>query len=425
MSEETPIEEIHEKKIVGYLLSGGNLDYISKKNGADWSEIDLKHEDALFEKMYEDGDSIKKLENQLLKQIAMPSNNKTMGEVFSTVNDKHSKRILTFMTGGEWKNYEQAGASELNMFLSKYPTPMELEDDATRFLTLIQQQNGDDKSREYNEAMGEFCQKIYGKRYEYYKAMKRLDRDAEEHNMIFHRETAGEAQEALKLEAGGYSLNKAYTIDPGAMNVERPNEDAMYINEEKGIFGVFDGAGGVGGADLASGTAAKVVESVAENYDVNTTEGIKNMLIFANQAVNDTEGAGCSTAVVGKIVKEKGQKKLIFGCVGDSRIYVVRNGDAYQITKDEGVGRYLANALGMRNKNPLEVVTQVGEVQLVDGDQLVFCSDGITGDKPEDFIPTKEMALTVMSATSPTEAAAALTRRATKKDDRTAVVVRV
>ncbi len=425
MSEETSKEEIHEKKIVGYLLSGGNIDYISEVNGADWSEISLKDEDAVFEKMYEDGDEVKKLENQLLRQIAMPSNKKPMGEIFASVDDKHSKRILTYMTGGEWENYANAGPGELNAFLTKYPTPMEFEDDAVKFLTMIREANGDDKSREYNNAMGEFCQKVYGKRYEYYKAMKRLDRDAEEHNMMFHRETAGEAQETLKVEAGGYSLNKAYTIDPGAVNVERSNKDAMYVNEEKGIFGVFDGAGEADGAGIASDTAARVVGSLAETLDVNTTDGIRNMLIFANDEINQTAGAGCSTAVVGKIIKEKGQKKLIFGCVGDSRIYVIRNGDAYQITQDEGVGNLLANALGRRDIDSTKIVQQVGEVQLLNGDQLVFCSDGITGDKPEDFIPTKEMALAVMSATSPSEAAKALTRRATKKDDRTAVVVRV
>lgn len=423
-------EEMHQKKLVGYLVSGGNLDYISERNGANWSEVSFKDEDVLFEMMHEDGGRIKKLEHGLLEKIKMPSQKTSVGEVFDTVSDKHGKRILTYMTGGEWENYASTGPTELANFLQKYPTPMDFENEAVVFLNIIREKNSIAKAQEYNLAMDNFCQKVYGKRYEYYKSIKALHKGAEERNRLFHPEIRRGAGEKPVKECGGYSLNKIHTTPN--MNPNRPNEDAMYINEEQGVVGVFDGAGGISGGVLppdaparASMAAARQVQAIVETHGVETEDGIRNMLIFANQAVCDTEGAGMTTAVVGKINEEHGRKQLIYGCVGDSRIYVIRNGDAHQITRDEGFLNIIDNALGYKGKSGTDIVKQIGVFPLMEGDQLLFCSDGITGDKPEDAIPTKEIASIILGARNTTEAAAALASRATKRDDRTAVVVKV
>lgn len=416
-------EEMHQKKLVGYLVSGGNLDYISERNGANWSEVSFKDEDVLFEMMHEDGGRIKKLEHGLLEKIKMPSQKNSVGEVFDTVSDKHGKRILTYMTGGEWENYASTGPTELANFLQKYPTPMDFENEAVVFLNIIREKNSVAKAQEYNLAMDNFCQKVYGKRYEYYKSIKALHKEAEERNRLFHPEIRRGAGEKPVKECGGYSLNKIHTTPN--MNPNRPNEDAMYFNEDRGIIGVFDGVGGVVGGNIASNAAAGVLKSVAENYDIHSPNELKNALIFANQAVCNTVGGGMTTAVVGKINEEHGRKQLIYGCVGDSRIYVIRNGDAHQITRDEGFLNIIDNALGYKGKSGTDIVKQIGVFPLMEGDQLLFCSDGITGDKPEDAIPTKEIASIILGARNTTEAAAALASRATKRDDRTAVVVKV
>ena len=46
-------EEMHERKIVGYLLSGGDADYITGKNGKDWAEVSFKDIDNVYEQIYQ------------------------------------------------------------------------------------------------------------------------------------------------------------------------------------------------------------------------------------------------------------------------------------------------------------------------------------------------------------------------------------
>ena len=412
---------MHERKIVGYLLSGGDADYITGKNGKDWAEVSFKDIDNVYEQIYQNPDNVRDAEHELLMRITLPSDRKSIGAVFDSVSDKHSKRILTYMTNGDWDNYSAAGPTELVEFLQKYPTPMDFEKDAAGFLNMIYAQNGEQKSKQYNQDMDTFCQNVYGKRYEYYKAIGQLHVEADERNRLVHPEKNGEVRESLFKECGGFTINKGDLIgDP-----DRLNQDAMYVNEDYGVFGVFDGVGGVTGGHNASEKAASIIGSITENYGIGSLNALKNALIFANDGVRDEGGGGATTAVVGQIINDEFGKKLIFGCIGDSRIYIVREGEAYQITTDEGEGRYITNHLGRRDVPSSEVPKQLAEVRLREGDQLVFCSDGITGDKPEDAIPTSEMALIVSSAANPKEAAAALSRRATKIDDRTAVVVKV
>ena len=143
------------------------------------------------------------------------------------------------------------------------------------------------------------------------------------------------------------------------------------------------------------------------------------ILADANEEI---AGRGVSTAVIGRILEKDGRKVLLWASVGDSRIYLVRNGvkDAFQVTKDEGEGNRLWYGLGHNFR-----VRQFGELPLMDGDRVVFCSDGVTGDYELDFIPNDEFASIVGGAETADLAAWSLINRATKRDDRTAIVVEV
>ena len=224
-------------------------------------------------------------------------------------------------------------------------------------------------------------------------------------------------------DSGKVTLNKGELTG----DHERKNEDAVYYNPEDGIFGVFDGAGGVEGGARASELASRVVGAIVkEKKDLGQRlperpADLTEMLLQANDTVwHDTE-AGISTATIGRVVGGFGGKKLIWASVGDSRIYLVRDGDAKQITTDEGVGNQIWNYLG----SDAMWAKQAGEVPLKNGDNIVFCSDGVTGDFEDDFIPNREFAAIVSNAKTAEEAGEKLVLRATKTDDRTAVVVRI
>lgn len=92
------------------------------------------------------------------------------------------------------------------------------------------------------------------------------------------------------------------------------------------------------------------------------------------------------------------------------------------MTKDEGEGKYIYNALGRETENGESRVQQFGDEELYPGDRVVLCSDGITGDYGTDLMSDAELGSLVMNAHDAREAAKNLVSGARKRDDRTAVV---
>ena len=430
----------HQKKLVGYYLSSGDFDYIFDPESTR-GEIDGESENnraTVFRMIQNDAERCQKLERRLLLSIAR--SNKEIGPdgIFKKMqDDKHQKRILASMTGLEWDEYGMTDGEDVRIFMRKYPTPMDFERDEQFFLGSIGKHNSAKKLKEYKEAMDDFCHNIYGKKYEYYKAIKGLHEEAEEWGNRY--EQSGEAEsrkrrfgnkilnmipelgrnkERLIQDSGVAMLNKGALIDDWA----RKNEDASYFEPSVAAFGVFDGAGGVKGAARASGMVENIVRhEMTKKQPPDTAEGLARILMDASRAVLDDKDAGITTAVLGRIVEDNGRKKLIYAAAGDSRIYVIRDGRAHQITVDEGYENVIYNCLGSRDSK----IKQKGEVLLRKGDKLVFCSDGITGDVEKDFIPEDEFVQIVSKAGSADEAATGLVHRATKRDDRTAIVVEV
>ena len=204
--------------------------------------------------------------------------------------------------------------------------------------------------------------------------------------------------------------------------LKKPCEDELFADQKKGIFAVFDGMGGDFGGGEASKTAALAMGEILDYMDPKTSEDLGQVLTRVAHRVERNRKAGATTGVVGRIVKTKsGKKKLIYANVGDSRIYLVNEDKATQITQDEGLGHNIWNALGLE----IFKMKQVGEVKLEERDRLVFCTDGVTGDTEDDFMSDEELAMIVSGAKNCSQAAKELTEKARKKDDRTAIVVEV
>ena len=452
-SEVLPNQDLskHDKKLVNYYLSDGDDRYIFESKNPRFSESSVgqaETEKALRKLSVGNKKEIREAEVNLLKNIVGPGDLPDGNEnIFRRMeDDKHQRKILGFMADPEREEDDETSEEDVKVFLEKYPTPIDFEDDASAFLKIIKAENGEKKQHEYIDAMENFAKNVYGKKYEYYKAMQSLHRMAERHHGA---RTDGELEESgfSEKEKGrdrklGYFANmfglggerrerEKLVKDAGQSTANKSefsrtpwqkNEDEAYCNPDSGVFGVFDGAGGERGGARASKLAAETLKRAVLIGKPRNTSELAKIMIDANNAVRDDENAGITTGVVGSVVKKFGKKVLVFASVGDSRLYLIRDGMARQITRDEGHGNMIDNALGFEEAN----VQQYGELSLEKGDKLLFCSDGITGDTSDDFVTEYEIASAIKDAKNATEAADILVHQTAKKhDDRTAVVVYV
>lgn len=203
---------------------------------------------------------------------------------------------------------------------------------------------------------------------------------------------------------------------------KKPCEDELFADQKKGIFAVFDGMGGDFGGGEASKTAASAMGEILEYVDPKTSEELGQILTRIAYRIERNPKAGATTGATGKIIATRdGKKKLIYANAGDSRIYSVRNGEASRVTYDEGLGHNIWNALGLE----IFKMDQMGEMELEEGDRLVFCTDGVTGDTEDDSMSDEELAEIVSGARNCDQAAKELTEKARKIDDRAAKVVEV
>lgn len=94
--------------------------------------------------------------------------------------DNYKKRILAYMSGLGFDNYEQVKPETIKDFLEKYPTPDSFLSSREDFLNAIKRSNPEQKYEEYKKAMDDFSASIYGKKEEYYLQAEELKRLSEE-----------------------------------------------------------------------------------------------------------------------------------------------------------------------------------------------------------------------------------------------------
>jgi protein phosphatase len=217
----------------------------------------------------------------------------------------------------------------------------------------------------------------------------------------------------------GITVEVAGKTDIG--NVRTNNEDNFGYDARHGIFVVCDGMGGQAAGEVASKMAVDTVltfyrssahsghyPKVGEQFDGVTDRAnhLASAIQLANQAVFDaaTHHAaqqGMGSTVVAVSFEGEGSFYSI-GHVGDSRIYMVRNGEIEQLTNDhslvmEQVRRGLITLAEARvSKMQNIIIRALGTEAAVKpdlddklaqpGDVLVLCSDGLTRHVPDDAI---------------------------------------
>ena len=181
------------------------------------------------------------------------------------------------------------------------------------------------------------------------------------------------------------------------------NEDSFAVdaNAERGLFVVADGMGGHAAGEVASEMAVQILQrELADLRDVESEpagERLMSALKRANKAIHDrtiaeVDKQGMGTTV--SVLVIAGRKYLI-GQVGDSRVYLLRDGALRQLTKDhsyvqEQVDAGFLTPEQARYHPYSNVITRcvgaspevepdiyIGEVRV--GDLFLVASDGLTG----------------------------------------------
>lgn len=200
------------------------------------------------------------------------------------------------------------------------------------------------------------------------------------------------------------------------------NEDSYLKDPEHGIYLVCDGMGGHAAGEVASQTAAEVIHRVLseshstyESLDANSSPADWDNLValiesafqqasqtVANMAAQDSEKAGMGTTA--SLLLTVGSKGLM-AHVGDSRVYLVRDGKLYQLSEDHSYvgemikkGRMteqearmspfanlLTRAVGLQPQVQVDTLL----FDMLPGDTYLISSDGLHDafDDPEDMLP--------------------------------------
>ncbi|MDR3589784.1 MAG: Stp1/IreP family PP2C-type Ser/Thr phosphatase [Negativicutes bacterium] len=178
--------------------------------------------------------------------------------------------------------------------------------------------------------------------------------------------------------------------------VRETNEDS-YISASP-LFAVADGMGGHVAGEIASRLATDTLNQYVANHAgepvsaalLETAIHEANSLIF-RLAQEKSECAGMGTTITAVYVSGS---KIFWGHVGDSRLYLLRGDELRQITDDHSlvgalvrsgsISKEEAHTHPQRNILTRAVGTDEhvkvdsGEIDLVPGDSLLLCTDGLT-----------------------------------------------
>jgi len=185
--------------------------------------------------------------------------------------------------------------------------------------------------------------------------------------------------------------------------IRQGNEDNFFAeaDERRGVFVVADGMGGHAAGEVASEMAVQIIArhllpltSIAEE-SANTL--VANAMQDANRAIfermlaeTDKQGMGTTASVM--VLSDTG---YLIGQIGDSRIYLLRDGALTQITKDHSYvqeqvdaglltpeqARYhpysnvITRCVGASDEVEADIYTGSARV----GDVFLLASDGLTG----------------------------------------------
>jgi protein phosphatase len=174
--------------------------------------------------------------------------------------------------------------------------------------------------------------------------------------------------------------------------------DPGFLASKGRLYGVADGMGGHSAGQIASELALKtVIQHYYRDPSPHIIESLRQAITEANSLVFDTaqlipERQGMGTTLTVAVLRED---RITIAHVGDSRAYLIRDGETRQITHDHSLVaeqvRQGAMTLEDAANSPLRniILRSIGtgpqvqadfhEERVQPGDIFVLCSDGLTG----------------------------------------------
>lgn len=178
------------------------------------------------------------------------------------------------------------------------------------------------------------------------------------------------------------------------------NEDAFVSSPELGLMALADGMGGAASGEVASGifvdSVRELLSSGPPPSAVEAEELVRSTFLIANRRIRDLaarEARHKDMGCTGEMVLFAGDGYVV-GHVGDSRIYLFRDGRLRQVTKDHSfvqeqvdqgmltpdqarVHAYrhmILRAVGIHDSLAVDLIS--GKARA--GDLFLLCSDGLT-----------------------------------------------
>jgi serine/threonine protein phosphatase PrpC len=190
-----------------------------------------------------------------------------------------------------------------------------------------------------------------------------------------------------------------YGTDTGKKR--RRNEDDYVV--EPPLFAIADGMGGAQAGELASSLAAGAVRE-DEGAEGSGERRVTELIQEANRRVyqrssQDAAASGMGTTMTVALVADG---NVVFGHVGDSRAYLIRDGKLEQLTEDHSLVAELVRS-GKLSPEEAEthpqrsVITRAlgtdpdvdvdtFSIESTPGDVFMLCSDGLTSMVEDDVI---------------------------------------
>ncbi|QIN30554.1 serine/threonine-protein phosphatase [Brevibacterium luteolum] len=179
--------------------------------------------------------------------------------------------------------------------------------------------------------------------------------------------------------------------------VRKNNQDSGYAGPN--FLLIADGMGGHAGGDVASAiTVARLSELDADDHEHDASEALRTAILDANERITNSvaekpELAGMGTTVTALL---RAGSKLALAHIGDSRGYLLRDGELDLVTHDHTFvqmlvdeGRITAEEAEHHPQRSvvMRVLGDVGAAPELDmsirearlGDRWMLCSDGLTG----------------------------------------------
>lgn len=190
------------------------------------------------------------------------------------------------------------------------------------------------------------------------------------------------------------------------------NEDYLLFDEELGIYIVCDGMGGHNAGEVASEMTAKYIisfikekQKLIQNFrDSPSNSRLRKIKDLVKESINqacravyeeasrDADKKGMGTTLVMTLIVNQ---VAIVAHVGDSRVYLIRKKKEIQITEDHSFvndmvkdgllkpeeaekhpnANIITRAVGIQEFTRPDVIS----IELMPKDQLILCSDGLSG----------------------------------------------